>query len=232
MSNDAERIERVLSVQILRGDYPPGTRLPTIRALAASFAVNPATAQRAIARLERGGLVRARQGSGTVVMDPEQHGDLSLLPAWLEALSEQPTKAAALLGEFLEVRRVLAARLLVQHRGRLIEHAAELLEGARELLEAEGIEALREADLGFARRLLKLTGNRAAQQVINAAERLLREVPAVAEAMYAEPEQNAAGMQAVMAALADPGCRPETLEAHMAELDARTLTRFEAGLAS
>ena len=227
--NTAARVERTLTVRILRGEHPPGARLPTVRALAAEFGINPATAQRAIARLERTGLVTSRQGSGTVVHDPETHGDLSLVPAWLEAFEDAPERAAALLAELLEVRRILAARLLVQHRERLLSGAARLADAASALLDARGTDAIRAADIAFARLLLRQTGNRAAVSVLNAAERLLEEVPAVAEAMYADPASNARAMQAVLRLLADPACRADDVEAKMAEVDHATVERYLAG---
>ncbi|MDP6988911.1 MAG: GntR family transcriptional regulator [Planctomycetota bacterium] len=227
--NTAARVERTLTVRILRGLHPPGARLPTVRALALEFGINPATAQRAVARLERTGLVSTRQGSGTVVNDPETHGDLSLVPAWLEALDDEPERAAALLAELLEVRRILAARLLVQHRERLLEGAAELAAAASALLDARGIDAVRAADIAFARTLLRRTGNRAAVGVLNAAARLLEEVPAVAEAMYAEPARNTHAMQEVLALLAEPAPSPDRIEAKLAEIDRATVARYLAG---
>jgi DNA-binding GntR family transcriptional regulator len=111
--NRAEQIVRTLTVAILRGEYAVGSRLPTVRALALQFNVNPATIQRSRSRLEATGLVVARQGSGTEVRDPVLAGDLSLVPAWLEALCEQPARAAQVLGEFLEVRRLVVLRLVL-----------------------------------------------------------------------------------------------------------------------
>ena len=226
--NTAARVERTLTVRILRGEHAPGTRLPTVRALAAEFGINPATAQRAIARLERTGLVNARQGSGTVVNDPETHGDLSLVPAWLEALRHEPARAAALLAEFLEVRRILASRLLVQHRERLLAGAAELAGAANALFEARGTDAVRVADIAFARTLLGMTGNRAAVSVLNAAARLLEEVPAVAEAMYANPTRNAVATGEVLTLLTEPTCTAEQVETKLAEIDGATVERFLA----
>ena len=89
--------------------------------------------------------------------------------------------------------------------------------------------ALRDADLRFARELLRATGNVVALSVFNTVARVLSTLPVVAEAMYAQPSENAAGMLGVLRALsggaADAG---EVIEALLAETDARTLSRFEA----
>jgi DNA-binding FadR family transcriptional regulator len=234
-TNTAARIERALATEILRGDHPPGARLPTVRALAARFAVNPATAQRGIARLERTGLVRSRQGSGTVVNDPDTCGDLSLLPAWLEVLADRPDEAARVLDGMLEVRRAVAARLLVRHRDDLLERLDTLAPHLTALagVRPEDTDAIRRADIAFARSLVRATGNRAALTVFNAAARLLDDVPAVAEAMYAEPARNAASVATILEALAseaDPARCTAAIEAAIEAIDAETVRRFRDGL--
>lgn len=233
VQNTAARIERSLTTAVLRGEYGKGTRLPTVRALAKSFSVNPATVQRALARLEHSGLVTARQGSGVVVNDPELSGDVSLMPAWLEALADQPARAAAMLDDFLEVRRILAARLIVRHRERLMTRADVLAAAAKRVADAkhEGLDALREADIAFARALLRETGNTVALAVLNTAARLVEEVPAVAEAMYADPDENVLSMSHVLTALLGPGGDAELatkVEAAIAAIDSETVSRFEA----
>ena len=46
-----------LQQQIVSGVYPPGSKLPSVRELAADAGVNPNTVQRAFAELERAGLI-------------------------------------------------------------------------------------------------------------------------------------------------------------------------------
>ena len=55
--------------------YPPGTRLPSYRKLAAEHAVAINTAQAAIRLLEAEGLVTVRAGSGAYVREPADVGD-------------------------------------------------------------------------------------------------------------------------------------------------------------
>ncbi len=221
-------IERALTLDILRGSYPVGSRLPTVRELAARYGVNPGTIQRVVARLETRGLVEARQGSGLRVNDPARDGDLSLVPYWLEATRDRPARAAAILDEFLEVRRLVAVRLLVRHRAAILARGAELQDAASRMAIAEGMEARRDADLAFARALLRATGNVIALGVLNTLARVLEELPEVAVAMYGEPEANADTMRRVLVALAGgAGDAADTIEAAMAIVDARTVQRFE-----
>ena len=60
-----------LELRILSGMYPPGSRLASVRELAAEAAVNPNTMQRALAELERGGLIRTHRTNGRFVTDDE-----------------------------------------------------------------------------------------------------------------------------------------------------------------
>jgi DNA-binding FadR family transcriptional regulator len=227
----AARIQHELTVAVLRGAYPAGSRLPTVRALAREFHVNPATIQRAVARLETTGLVSARQGSGITVHDPHEVGDVALVPAWLDALATQPDRAVAVLDDFLEVRRVLAARLLVRHRGAVLDALPRLVETGARLLTATTLADRVTADLGFARALLRITGNTVAISILNTAARVLERNPMVAEAMYAEPALNAASITKMLVVLASelPAHAIEAnVEATIAEVDRATVERYGA----
>ena len=59
----SEQMER----RILTGAYPPGSKLPPVRELAAEAGVNPNTMQRALAQLEQEGLARADRTAGRLV---------------------------------------------------------------------------------------------------------------------------------------------------------------------
>lgn len=229
--NAAARLEHTLTLEILRGQHPPGVRLPPVRALAARFGVNPATVQRALARLEANGLAEARHGSGVLVKDPLLHGHVSLVPVWLTALSDRPEEAAAVLTDFLEVRRILAARLLVRHRDRLMESRA-VADAAARFAEAAEDGNLMDADLEFVRVLLREVGNRVALSVFNTAARVVTEVPAVAEAMYADPERNAAAMTRVLRAMVghSGGALAHEVESILEEVDHGTVRRYRATL--
>lgn len=63
------QILEVIQYQIISGRYEPGERLPSVRDLAAEAGVNPNTMQRALAELERNGLVMAQRTSGRVVTE-------------------------------------------------------------------------------------------------------------------------------------------------------------------
>ncbi len=58
-----------LTRRIVTGAYPPGSKLPPVRELAAQAGVNPNTMQRALAHLEQSGLARADRTAGRLVTD-------------------------------------------------------------------------------------------------------------------------------------------------------------------
>ena len=63
------QLQERLKLSIVSGIYPPGDRLPAVRDLAIEAAVNPNTVQRALAELEREGLVHAQRTSGRFVTE-------------------------------------------------------------------------------------------------------------------------------------------------------------------
>lgn len=63
-------VERI-STEILRGTYPPGTRIEAVRELAVTAGVNPNTVQRALTAVEESGLIVTRRGEGRYVTEDE-----------------------------------------------------------------------------------------------------------------------------------------------------------------
>lgn len=61
------RIAAELREQIRRGDYPPGSRLPTLARLRQTHGVSEIVVRQAVALLRGEGLVETRRGGGTVV---------------------------------------------------------------------------------------------------------------------------------------------------------------------
>ena len=60
-----ERVERM----IVSGVLPPGERLPSVRVFAQEAGINPNTMQKALAELERGGLIYSQRTSGHFVTE-------------------------------------------------------------------------------------------------------------------------------------------------------------------
>ena len=58
-----------IQLMIISGKYKPGDKLPSVREFASEAAVNPNTIQRAMAELERIGLVYSNRTSGRMITD-------------------------------------------------------------------------------------------------------------------------------------------------------------------
>jgi GntR family transcriptional regulator len=63
------QIESQLRDFILGGQLPPGTKLPSVRALATNLSCSVITTRRAYQDLEGEGFIHTRQGMGTVVAE-------------------------------------------------------------------------------------------------------------------------------------------------------------------
>lgn len=75
----ADHVFESLSRAILTGELAPGSVLATQRELSTQFKVSPLVVRQATHRLEELGLVRVRQGSTTVVLDPNSANDVRLI---------------------------------------------------------------------------------------------------------------------------------------------------------
>ncbi len=58
-----------IEIKICSGEYPPGTRLPSVRELAQEAAVNPNTMQKSLSKLEEDGLLYSHRTSGRYVTE-------------------------------------------------------------------------------------------------------------------------------------------------------------------
>lgn len=74
----------VIQMRIISGRYRAGDRLPSVRDLAGEAGVNPNTMQRALAELERSGLVITQRTSGRTVTE-----DVSMIAVIRQKLAEE-----------------------------------------------------------------------------------------------------------------------------------------------
>lgn len=63
------QLVEIIQIQIISGRYKAGDRLPSVRELAAEASVNPNTMQKALAELERNGLIITQRTSGRIVTE-------------------------------------------------------------------------------------------------------------------------------------------------------------------
>jgi GntR family transcriptional regulator len=83
-----EQIRRQLSSLIAVGVLEPGSRLPTVRSLAADLGIAAGTVARAYKELEQQGLIESRRRNGTVVVGSGKapHGTVQADAAVMDAV--------------------------------------------------------------------------------------------------------------------------------------------------
>jgi GntR family transcriptional regulator len=112
------QIQDMIRFRVASGQLLAGEQLPTVRALAVELAVNPNTVIRAYTELEREGVVRTEQGTGTFV-SAASHKNLELEERLdkLESLCMEFLAQAARYG-FSPDETVKAMRTLTTRRKR------------------------------------------------------------------------------------------------------------------
>ncbi|MFT4086819.1 MAG: GntR family transcriptional regulator [Gordonia sp. (in: high G+C Gram-positive bacteria)] len=113
--------------QLISGDAPPGTRLPSERSLAEALGVSRPVVREALARLAASGHVDVRQGDGTVVNDLTRTGGLDLLPHLLINAPDGAMVDPAVVRSVLEIRAYLGPWIAEQAAARSAPSLAESL---------------------------------------------------------------------------------------------------------
>ena len=84
------------SRRIVVGEWPAGARVPGVREIAAEVGVNPNTAQRALAELERDELCRSERTSGRFITDDTARIDALRAELALDATDDYIRKVRGL----------------------------------------------------------------------------------------------------------------------------------------
>lgn len=148
----AEHLER----QILSGDVPVGSRLPSEKELGLSFGVSRNAIREALKTLEERGLVQVENGRGAYVTTPSEEMLRSAISRYIHS-----RLAADTVHEFYQFREALegaAARLAAARAG---EHDLEDLAAALSAMEAneDNVDGWMAADVAFHRALISATHN-------------------------------------------------------------------------
>ena len=165
--------------EILRGRLPAGSALPGERVLSEQLGVSRLTLRSAIARLETEGLLRSVHGSGTRVLDFRESGGVDLLGYLASQQLAGGTVPVELLADLLELRRMVAVDLV----GFVAERAtddelAEIRDHIRRQAKLlDDPEAFMQADLHFARLMVRAGRNLALELLYNTVVRLIANNP-------------------------------------------------------
>jgi len=159
----ADHVFESLARAILTGELKPGEPVPTQRDLARQFNVSALVVRQAIHRLEDLTLVRVRQGSTTIVLDPNESADIRLIQLQMEIA--EPGASLALAA--LENQALFVIPLLALAERRITEQELAVL---NYLIESVGEdvspEAARRFRIEFWRQIAKATRNSLFQQQV------------------------------------------------------------------
>jgi GntR family transcriptional repressor for pyruvate dehydrogenase complex len=168
-----------LRAAILRGDHPVGSKLPGERELSAQLGVSRATLRAAITRLQGEGLLRAVQGSGTLVLDVRETGGIEMMAHMASLGALTSGDPVALLADLMELRRTLAVEAIGLAAERCTADELLALRSHVDVQRALRAEPDRyvASDLALARRFAGATHNLALVLVANTLVRMLERQP-------------------------------------------------------
>lgn len=162
----AEAVTRELVRDVVTERYAAGTTLPSTVVLCEMFTVSRTVIREAITALTEKGLVAARQGVGTVILDRNSWRLLD--PMVLEA-TFQREDGLLFMDQLIEIRTSLeslmaasAAREVADNERADLTARFEALESA--LAESDGYD---EADIAFHATIHRISGNEFAREIIS-----------------------------------------------------------------
>lgn len=171
----AEHAADHLREAILSGELAPGTDLPAERELSERLGVSRLTLRSALARLEAEGLVRPVHGSGTRVLDFRTHGGIELIAHLVRQSLVGGRVPLAVLRDLLEFRRIVAVELFGLATVRASEEELHALRAQREEQGRvlDDPQRFMQADLHFARLVVRAGHNLALELVFNTIQRMI-----------------------------------------------------------
>jgi DNA-binding FadR family transcriptional regulator len=159
----ADHVFESLVKGILAGELKPESQLPTQRELAQQFNVSALVVRQAVHRLEDLGLVRVRQGSPTIVLDPEESTDIRLIQLQMQ-LSETGSELsrAAIENQLLFVLPLLtlAERRITEQEIVVLNHMIDSAGGDATSVDVSNFR------VAFWRQIARATRNRLFQQQV------------------------------------------------------------------
>jgi DNA-binding FadR family transcriptional regulator len=126
----SDRVFRAIAAAILNRELTPEAPLPPERELSDRFGVSRIVVREAIHRLKEYELVRVRQGSPTMVLDPDRATDMRLLGLEIELMPPTPENLAS----FAERQIYSGAALLDLAEQRIEPHQIDELEKITECI--------------------------------------------------------------------------------------------------
>lgn len=213
-------VARQLERRILE-ELKPGDMLPPERELAQVFGVSRSSIRDAIRRLEAVGLVRPRQGAGTVVCEP---ADSAMNP--LTSVLHQKRR---MISELLDVRKIvepaLAARAAVHVSPEQLAELEAIVRRQRQKVE-QGESGIDE-DSQFHYTIALASDNSVVLKVVDVLMDLLRETRERSLQLEGRQAKSLAGHQRILTALKrrNPEAAEAAMRRHLEEIEAIVLRK-------
>lgn len=194
------------------GTLQPGDKLPSERELAQTFQLGRSSVRDAIRTLEVMGVVRPRQGEGTVVRDLSTDAVTAPLASML-------VRKRALVKELMEVRFMieppLAARAAIRATDRQIARMEEILKRQRHKTDEGGLTMQEDFDFHFM--LWSMAGNSVVLNVLDILMDLLAESRARGLQVRGRTEKSIEGHRAILSAIRrhDPKAAERAMRRHI-----------------
>jgi len=172
----SREITRKLTRRIVDEQYPPNTKLPTERELAAEFGVTRHVVREALKRLEALGLVTIRQGSGILVEPLQITGGLELMRSLLKR--EDGSFDPSFLRDLLDFRAQLGQTIMrLAAENRTEEELASIkILVQRRKDHFHDVKRLNEINAELFRLFAQATHNRIYQLILNTVGKIVVEI--------------------------------------------------------
>jgi GntR family transcriptional regulator, transcriptional repressor for pyruvate dehydrogenase complex len=224
-----EEVAKQLQGMIGDGRLKPGDRLPPERELVQRFQVSRGSVRDAIRTLELMGLVRSRQGEGTVVQDPSADSLVGPLSAALAPGRE-------LVAELLEIRRIVepafAARAAAHAKPEEIASLQDVLRRQREKTRRR--ESTIEEDSEFHYLVAMASGNTVVKKVVDLLLDLMRESRARSLQVDGRLERSLEGHGRILKAIQrrSPAAAENAMRRHLREIEGLLLASAPSATAA
>ncbi|MFL5406814.1 MAG: FadR/GntR family transcriptional regulator [Myxococcales bacterium] len=211
----SEDVVRQIKEQIALGHLQPGDKLPPERELARKFHIGRSSVRDAMRSLQLMGLVRSRQGAGSVVCDLSAD---SLVGPLSRALADK----RELVDELLDVRGILEPALAARAAQNATAAEIDRLEAILRRQEAKvrHAEPCVEEDSEFHYIIAVAARNSVVDRILDLLMDLLRDSRARGLQAPGRSEKSLAGHERILAAIArhDPGAARAAMLRHLGEV--------------
>jgi DNA-binding FadR family transcriptional regulator len=172
----AVAVIETLTRDIVTEKYPPGTALPASSALCEMFSVSRTVIREALTSLAEKGLVAARQGWGTIVLD-QSHWSL-LDPMILDGLFQREDRLRYL-DNLIEIRTTLEGAMAASATKQMTEEGRAALDAKLDLLATllEQPEQYELEDLAFHRIIHAVSGDAFGSAIVASIQGKARRTP-------------------------------------------------------